>query len=106
VIRQCANPECDTEFLYADEGQLFPYEIRNPKEPCKDVPAVICKKKPGRAVVYFWLCAQCCQRFTLRFTMSSGVRLVSKRSEFDGRRNQKSLIDVASKIATAGQRYA
>ena len=81
MITKCANPECDTEFLHSEEGQLFAYEIRNPHQPCKDVPAAICKKKPKRAVVYFWLCERCCHRLTLHFTVSSGVTLVLKHSE-------------------------
>jgi hypothetical protein len=106
MIRECANPNCDAEFLYANEGQLFPFEIRNPKEPCRDVPAAICRKKPGRAVVYFWLCEQCCERFTLHFTISSGVRLISKPSEYNAKRNPESPTLAASQTASAGQRCA
>ena len=106
MIRECANPDCNAEFLYAHEGQLFSYEIRNPKEPCRDVPAAICKKKPGRAVVYFWLCEQCCERFTLHFTISSGVTLISKRSEYNAEQNPESLTHAASKTAVAGERCA
>ena len=92
MIRECANPDCNAEFLYAHEGQLFSYEIRNPKEPCRDVPAAICRKKPGRAVVYFWLCEQCCERFTLHFTISSGVTLISNKR--NSRPSFKSLLAI------------
>ena len=47
MIRKCANPDCDVEFRSSREGRLFPFEIRNPTGPCRDVPAVICEKKPG-----------------------------------------------------------
>lgn len=76
MIRKCANPNCDTEFFHSREGHLFAYEIKKPEEPCRDVPAVICEKKFGRATVYFWLCAQCCDQFVLHFTVSTGVTLV------------------------------
>ena len=75
MIRKCANPACDVAFRSSHEGRLFPFEIRNPTEPCHDVPVVICRKQPGRATVYFWLCERCCDRFILRFSASSGVTL-------------------------------
>lgn len=106
MIRECANPDCHAEFLYAHEGRLFPYEIRNPEEPCRDVPAVICRKKPGHAVVYFWLCEQCCQRFTLQFTITSGVKLALKRSEHDRGQDPKPSAGVGVIRAAAGERYA
>jgi hypothetical protein len=81
VISKCANPKCDVKFHYSHEGRLFAYEIRNPKEPCRDVPGVICKKKPKRAAVYFWLCGRCCRLLTLHFTISAGMTLVSNQSE-------------------------
>jgi hypothetical protein len=83
VIKKCANPNCNREFRYSREGHLFPYEIKDPEEPCHDVPAVICEKKPGRTTVYFWLCEQCCDQFTLQFTVSTGVTLVLKCSDRD-----------------------
>ena len=76
MIRKCANPTCDIEFRSSHQGRLFRFEIKSPTEPCRDVPAVICEKKPGRATVYFWLCERCCGRFTLQFTESAGVRLM------------------------------
>ena len=75
VIRKCANPGCNTEFRYSTKGRLFPYEIYGPAEPCRDVPAVVCKK-PERATVYFWLCSRCCRCFTLEFSTAEGVTLI------------------------------
>ncbi len=76
MIRKCANPRCNTEFRYSTKGRLFPYEIKGPAEPCRDVPAVICEKQPERATVYFWLCSRCCRCFTLQFNMADGLLLV------------------------------
>ena len=76
MIRKCANPGCNTEFRYSTKGRLFPYEIKGPAEPCRDVPAVICEKQPERATVYFWLCSRCCRCFTLQFNMADGLVLV------------------------------
>ena len=81
MIRKCANPDCEVEFHCSREGRLFPFEIKNPTEPCRDVPAVICEKKPGRATVYFWLCERCCGQFALQFTVNTGVRLTPRYSE-------------------------
>ena len=80
MIRKCANPACDVAFRSSHEGRLFPFEIRNPTAPCHDVPAVICEKQPGRATVCFWLCGRCCDRFILRFSVSSGVTLTPART--------------------------
>jgi hypothetical protein len=76
MIRKCANPDCDTKFHYSTRGRLFPYEVKRPAEPCRDLSAVICDKKPERATVYFWLCSRCCRRFTLEFSIPEGLVLI------------------------------
>ena len=81
VIRKCANPSCETEFRYSTKGRLFPFEIKGPVEPCRDVPAVICDNKPERATVYFWLCSRCCRRFTLEFSRADGLLLIQLDAE-------------------------
>jgi len=78
MISKCANPRCVEKFRRFDQGQLFAYEVRNVKEPCHDVPVVICEAGRGRTTVYFWLCAQCSARFTLRFSPRTGLRLLSR----------------------------
>ena len=87
MVNRCSNPNCNSEFRYSCEGHLFPFEIKDLEEPCRDVPAVICNRKPGRATVYFWLCEQCCSQFTLQFTVSAGVTLVPMHSERDADRH-------------------
>jgi hypothetical protein len=106
VVKKCANPNCNTEFRDFREGHLFPYEIKDPEEPCRDVSAVICEKKPGRATVYFWLCEQCCDQFTLQFTVSTGVTLVSKYSERDADQQSYSQSNAAREPEGFEGRYA
>lgn len=76
MISKCANPSCGENFRHLDQGQLFAYEIRKMKEPSHDVPVVICEGGRGRTTVCFWLCAQCCARFTLQFSPRTGLRLL------------------------------
>ncbi len=106
MIRNCANPNCDAEFRYSYEGRLFPYEIRNPAQPCRDVPAVICEKKPGHATVYFWLCGPCCDRLTLQFTLRTGVNLVPVCREKAVDRKTTSRPSAASETGSFMRRHA
>lgn len=106
MVKKCANPDCNTEFRYSHEGHLFPYEIKDPAEPCRDVPAVICERKPGRATLYFWLCERCCGQFTLQFTVSTGVTLVPKYSEWDADRKSHSQSNAAREPEGFERRYA
>lgn len=75
MVHKCANPQCRAEFRYASQGHLFPFELRSPIGPCKDVPESICQRKPDHATVCFWLCDECCLRFTLRFSAVNGLQL-------------------------------
>jgi hypothetical protein len=106
MVNKCSNPICNTEYRSSHEGQLFPYEVRDPEESCRDVPAVICDKKPGRATVYFWLCEQCCSQFTLQFTMSAGVTLALKYSERDADRTSLSQSSAVREGEGFKRRYA
>ncbi len=76
MISRCANPTCGHSFHSLAEGRLFHFEVRQPSEPCRDIPATICRKRPQHATIYFWLCADCAGRFTLRFQPHAGVSLV------------------------------
>lgn len=78
MVQKCANPQCETEFLYASRGRVFSFELRNPTAPCHDVPRAICEKKPSHATVCFWLCERCCSQFTLRFAVETGLSLAAK----------------------------
>ena len=77
MIQKCANPECGSEFRYSNRGRLFPFEIRHPKAPCRDVPSAICSMKPSHATILFWLCENCAPRFTVRFTPETGLSIAA-----------------------------
>ncbi len=106
MIRKCANPGCDVEFRSSREGRLFPFEIKNPTEPCHDVPALICEKKPGRETVYFWLCERCCDQFTLQFTVNTGLRLTPACSEQGPDRKTNVRANAAAGPENYERRYA
>lgn len=76
MVKKCANPKCKAEFRYARLGRLFPFELRHPKAPCHDVSHAICDRESSHGTVYFWLCEDCCSKFTLRFAMEAGLSLV------------------------------
>lgn len=77
MLQKCSNPECQAEFRYASRGRIFSFELRNPTAPCHDVPRTICERNPSHATVSFWLCECCCSKFTLQFTMRSGLSLIA-----------------------------
>lgn len=78
MISKCANPACDRPFHSLRGGRLFQFDVRRPSEPCRDMPATICSKRPGHASIYFWLCERCAQRLSLRFDLHAGVDLVPR----------------------------
>lgn len=80
MISHCANPECGAPLHYLRGGRLYRFELRSPAEPCHDVPNAICTSKPAHAAIFFWLCERCCSRFSLKFDVQMGVRLVPERA--------------------------
>ena len=76
MISNCANPECHAPLHYLRGGRLYRFDLKSPAEPCHDVPNAICSSKPSHAAIFFWLCEQCCSRFSLQFDLRLGVRLV------------------------------
>ncbi len=76
MISKCANPDCATAFHYLRGGKLYRFDLRHPHEPCADVPNAICANRPAHASVYFWLCADCSRRYTVRFALRKGVSVV------------------------------
>jgi hypothetical protein len=59
----CANPDCRAPFDY-QRGQLFRFH--------KDHPAG--EKPPNtHSVQHFWLCADCCDAYTLEYRDGCGV---------------------------------
>lgn len=76
MISQCANSKCGRAFHYLRGGRLYRFDLRQPKEPCVDVPNAICASKSSHASVYFWLCGDCSRKYTVRFTSHDGVSVL------------------------------
>ena len=79
MISHCANPACRAPLHYLRGGRLYRFDVKSPGEPCNDVPNAICTNRPAHAAIFFWLCQECCSRFTLKFDLRLGVRLVPER---------------------------
>ena len=88
MIAQCANPACRVHFRYFGEGKLFPFEIKDPSEPCKDVPSAVCVRKPHHHTIFFWLCRSCAASMTVRFDQHNGVSVLPAEVNFSGARDQ------------------
>lgn len=73
MISQCANPECSAHFIHYGEGKLFPFEIKNPSQPCKDIPNAVCMRKPHHHTIFFWLCQDCARRMNVHFDPRAGL---------------------------------
>jgi hypothetical protein len=76
MVETCANPACAAPFRYWRGGKLFRCDVKTPSEPCLDIPDQICRLKPVRSSVFFWLCENCCSTMTLRFDPHKGLAIV------------------------------
>lgn len=65
MIANCANPGCSATFDYR-AGRLY----RFPKRPNEKS-----RLPNGHGVQHFWLCAMCCQVYTLKYEPELGVTL-------------------------------
>lgn len=61
----CANPDCGLPFVYG-AGRFFRFHKKHSSG--QALPNTHC-------VQHFWLCALCCQEFTLEYSENSGVLL-------------------------------
>jgi len=92
MVGKCANPDCSSRLHYLRDGKLFKFEIRNPTGPCRDVPVAICRNRPARANVFFWLCQDCCSRLSVSFEPRTGVRIVPLRHSRERRKQDSSIL--------------
>ena len=79
MLAKCANPSCNTPFLYLREGRLYQMEVgellpgalqpRHQSSPAED-------RKPGRRLEFFWLCGRCSRRMSLAFQPGRGIVVV------------------------------
>jgi quercetin dioxygenase-like cupin family protein len=80
MVSHCANPACRAPLHYLRGGRLYRFDVNSPGQPCHDVPNAICASKPARAAIFFWLCERCSSRFSLKFDLRLGVRLIPERA--------------------------
>src|SRR5690348_14227154 len=66
MLNKCANPECGETFRYLHEGRLF--RVERERETADSAP-----DQPE----YFWLCANCCEKISLRLGTKERVTPVS-----------------------------
>lgn len=80
MLAKCANPSCNTPFLYLREGRLYQMEVgpgtlssgSQPSHqfgPTED-------RKPARRLEFFWLCGRCSRQMSLAFQPGRGVVVV------------------------------
>jgi len=55
MVAKCANPSCGTPFRYLSDGRLFRFETAVGKQE------------------YFWLCADCAPKMSLKAEWGKGV---------------------------------
>ncbi len=71
MIGKCANPVCPTHFHHRYGGKFFRFR----REPSlADAAGVLGPAAIGaHNVEHYWLCARCCQMFTLAYVEGRGV---------------------------------
>ena len=84
MLSKCANPSCDTPFLYLRDGKLYQMEVKadaphSAPEP-NEQPGPAPERKPLRRLEFFWLCGRCAPRMTLAFSREQGVVAVPIRT--------------------------
>ena len=66
MVSNCANPECNAEFLYLHDGELFVIEL------------------PDKKVAYYWLCPSCARNLRVVFDPVEGAKVIANLDIFDG----------------------
>ncbi len=80
MLAKCANPSCSAPFHYMRDGKLFQIAADDRRlMPVNDLGTG--PKKPPRSVEFFWLCGDCCKKFTIRVDGIRGVHTVPLLSE-------------------------
>lgn len=65
MFSKCANPDCGVPFDYG-HGQIFRFRKYHSAD----------EAPPNtHSVQHFWLCASCCEEFTLQYSEKEGVLL-------------------------------
>ena len=66
TVSNCANPECNAEFLYLHDGELFVIELADKK------------------VAYYWLCPSCATNLRVVFDPAEGAKVIANLDSRDG----------------------
>jgi hypothetical protein len=71
---KCAHPDCSSDFDYG-QGRLFRFQ-QTPEQ----------EKQPSHwhAVKHYWLCARCCESYTIEYQKGVGVLLMERLEELAG----------------------
>ena len=65
---KCAHPDCTSDFDYG-HGRLFRFNQISPHEQ---------QPKHWHGVKHFWLCARCCEEYTIEYQKGLGVLLLQR----------------------------
>jgi hypothetical protein len=68
MFLKCAHPDCSSDFDYG-QGRLFRFQQTPGQE-----------KQPSHwhAVRHYWLCARCCENYTIEYQKGVGVLLMER----------------------------
>jgi len=81
VLQKCANPVCDAQFRYLNQGKLFEVEIQYSGSPRPND-----QREPSNGNVRierWWLCARCAVNSTVRFNRQRGLVMVHSLEGWD-----------------------
>ena len=76
MVSKCANPQCSSTFRYLHEGRLFHVPLRSIGKTETG--------RPGSAMEYFWLCAECSRSMKLILYASSVITVPLEHSSEHG----------------------
>lgn len=65
---KCAHPDCTSDFDYG-QGRLFRF---------KQTPTKETQPQNWHAVKHFWLCARCCEGYTIEYQKNLGLLLMQR----------------------------
>lgn len=67
MISNCANPGCNKPFHYLNGGRLYRFNAACSEELPGKVDNAVCAGGHVRTAIFFWLCAECSSRLTLKY---------------------------------------
>ena len=73
MLSKCANPGCDTSFLYLHQGKL--YRMETVVDGSEDLFGAESGAPNHRQLEFFWLCDDCASKMTLSFEKGVGVKV-------------------------------